>query len=308
MSAIKTLRIAYIGADWNHDFDYKSNLIFLILKKASQRNVEVVKKIKDADLIVVYPYLSGSWAFRAKCALATFAKKIFQVNDCTSLLRWMLGVGRTPMLFISHENLDRPFWWKLYGNFLINSKVPRLTFWPKIIDPRGCRFPYWYNYLSWKEYPRDDNYARFGRYYSATELLTPLVIKANRKDAVVVISSHLDHPRDAMIKKLATQQKIEIYGSAGISFKGTKIELMRNYKFAFCAENSVGFGYDTEKIPEAWVAGCIPIVIYLNPFSDFNPEILNLNPEDPKTYTNVTLLKSEPSLEEVEAYVKKEFF
>ena len=212
------------------------------------------------------------------------------------------------MLFISHENLDRPFWWKLYGNFLIKSNVPRLTFWPKTIDPRGCRFPYWYNYLSWKEYPRDDNYARFGRYYSATELLAPLAINESRKDAVVVISSHLDHPRAAMLEKLGTQQKIEIYGSAGISFKGSKIELMNKYKFAFCAENSVGFGYDTEKIPEAWVAGCIPRAIYLNPFSDFNPAILNINPDDPNTYAKVTLLKFEPSLEEVEAYVKKEFF
>jgi len=52
----------------------------------------------------------------------------------------------------------------------------------------------------------------------------------------------------------------------------------------------------------------VPLGVYLNPFSDFNPAVVDINPSDPTSYARVPLLKTEPSLDEIEAYVKKEFF
>ena len=300
--------LAYVGADGPIDNNYKNDLLCQIIEKVSERKVKIVKNKSEADLILAYPYMAGKISFNLKWIAATIAKKIFGLKDCTWIFRWLIGVGRQPLLFISHENLDRPFWWKMFGTFLVSSDVPRLTFWPKQIDPRGCRFPYWYNYVEWTQYPRDQCYSRFGRYYKVTELMSPLVLDSTRLNSVVVVSSHMDHPRSSLIKHIGDNFKVEIYGSSGIKFNSSKIELMRKYMFAFCAENSVGYGYDTEKIPEAWVAGCIPLAINLNPFSDFNPDILNINPSEPNTFTKTLLLKSEPSLKEIEEYVKKEFF
>jgi hypothetical protein len=78
------------------------------------------------------------------------------------------------------------------------------------------------------------------------------------------------------------------------------------YKYAFCCENSSGFGYDSEKIPEAWMAGCIPCGVYLNPYSDFNPEILNLNnSKSDQVIYSIPLLLKKPNLVEIENYIKQ---
>ena len=307
-TASRALRLGYIGADWSFGSDMEENLVFRIFKQACGKKIDVVKNVRNADIVIVYPYVVGNPSFRMKWVLAIFAQKLFSKNNSTSLLRWMLGVGKKPILFISHENLDRPFWWNMLGRFLIYSDIPRLTFWPDKIDPRGCRFPYWYNYLEWEQYPRKNHYLRFGRFYKIEELTQPIKFDSTRQDATVLISSHLDYPRAALLAEQKRQRKLDIYGNVGRSFKGAKLNIMQKYRYAFCAENSVGFGYDTEKLPEAWVAGCVPVGIYLNPFSDFNPEILNMDPDDPQTFADIPLLKTKPTLSDIEAYVKKEFF
>ena len=304
----KPLGVYYVGAGRSSDSILKDDLLLLILQKVSGRNVVIKETISDADLILAYPYMSGKIGFRTKWVVAVIIKKIFDIKDCTKLLRWLLGVQNKPVLFVSHENLDRPFWWKMFGNFLVQSEIPRLTFWPKQIDSRGCRFPYWYNYVMWNEYPRISHYPRFGRFYKISELMEPLKCDSSRKDVAVLISSHLDHPRGELVRAFRKQRDIDIYGGAGLAFQGSKLDLMKDYKYAFCVENSVGFGYDTEKLPEAWVAGCVPLGVYLNPFSDFNPAVVDINPSDPTSYARVPLLKTEPSLDEIEAYVKTEFF
>ncbi len=39
----------------------------------------------------------------------------------------------------------------------------------------------------------------------------------------------------------------------------TKLSILENYEFNLCPENQIYPGYFTEKIPEAYLAGCIPI-------------------------------------------------
>jgi len=305
---VKPLNILYIGAGRSPGTNIEDDLLLQILQKVSGRKVAIKKNRHEAELIVVYPYVSGQLLFRLRWVIAAVLKKCFKVGDCTKLFRWLLGVSNVPVLFVSHENLDRPFWWKMFGNFLVQSDIPRLTFWPKQIDPRGCRFPYWYNYVMWDDYPRISHYPRFGRFYKISELMEPLKCTPNRKDSTVLISSHLDHPRGALVKAFQMQRDMDIYGGAGMAFQGPKLDVMKDYKYAFCVENSVGFGYDTEKLPEAWVAGCIPVGVYLNPFSDFNSAVVHINPIDPTSYEHISLLKTEPSLHEIEAYVKAKLF
>ncbi len=283
----------------------KDDLLLLIIQKITGKSAAITSNINDADLVLVYPYVTSSLLFKIKWSLSMLAATFHLIGRDKINLRWLLGIKNKKALFVSHENLNRPYWWNMLGRFLIDSDLPRLTFWPTKIDPGGERFPYWYNYIDWPAHPRNTRYSRFGRFYKLSELCAPLLPTPNRFDKAIVISSHLDHPRSALLKSLQSQFQFDIFGSVGSKLEGSKLDKMQQYKFAFCPENSVGFGYETEKIPEAWVAGCIPIGIFLNPYSQFNPNLQNINPHNLESFKNLKLLDSEPSLTAIENYVRK---
>lgn len=279
-----------------------NNLLLRIFEKVSGCKLIHVNSVRESDFVLAYPYGSAEFKFKIKWIIAFILRRLFQVKS-TSFLSWVLGVGNKPTLFVSHENLDRPYWWGTYGKLLLNSNLPRLTFWPKEIDPKGARFPYWYNYIQWDAYPRENFYNRFGRLYTIRELMAPLKMDLGREKKALCISSHLDYPRLALLENLKLSLPVDLYGNAGKSFLGDKYSLMSKYRYAFCPENSAGYGYDTEKIPEAWAAGCIPLCGYLNPYSDFNPEILKLNKGNEELLLSTPLLLQEPTLNEIEEYV-----
>lgn len=281
------------------------DLLLLIIQKITGKNVKLTNDMHEADLVLAYPYVTSSILFKLKWVLSTLARNLRLVKVDAINLRWLLGIKSKKALFISHENLDRPYWWNMIGRFLINSDLPRLTFWPNEIDPRGARFPYWYNYIDWPNYPRKDCYSRFGRFYTLSELSSPLSTSSNRLDRAIAITSHLEHPRSALLQSLQSQFQFDIFGSAGSKLEGSKLDKMRQYKYAFCPENSTGFGYETEKIPEAWAAGCVPVGIFLNPYSQFNPRLINIEPRNPESYRDIKLLDQVPSLDEIENYVRK---
>jgi hypothetical protein len=221
-------------------------------------------------------------------------------------LRWVLGIGQAKVLFVSHENLDRPYWWNMVGRLLVESDIPRLTFWPKEIDPKGVRFPYWYNYIDWPTYPRENLYERFGRLYEIDELMRPLQVTKDRLPYAIAVGSHLDYPRAALLRSVRATMRVDCFGGMEKKFSGCKLDLMSQYQYAFCPENSAGYGYDTEKLPEAWVAGCLPVGFYLNPFSDFNPALFTeQNKLD--VATSQPLLLRRPDLTEIENYVRSIF-
>ena len=301
----KIINVAYIGVAGVDDKDPENELILRIFAAISNSSVRIVIDPRSADFILAYPYGSGSIIFKFKWFAFQIIKKFFDIQDCTKGLRWILGVGSKPTLFISHENLDRPYWWRIYGELIIKSKIPRLTYWPKDVDAGGVRFPYWYNYAEWKDYPRSNFYTRFGKLYNIEELMSPLKKSLRRIDQAILIASQLDFPRASLLQQLKKTMEVKIFGRAGSSFVGGKYQIMKNYKYAFCCENSIGFGYDSEKIPEAWVAGCIPCGVYLNPYSDFNPSVLNgLESTNSLNAYRSPLLLNAPNLIEIEEYVK----
>lgn len=301
-----SFQVKYLGLAPPKSHDVQFDLLLSIIGKVTNLNVQITHTTDDADLVICYPYVVGTLGYklawiknfiRARIGMVTISTK-----DC---LRKMLGVAKKPILFVSHENLDRPYWWNMIGKFLIESDIPRLTFWPKAIDPLGARFPYWYNYVDWVEYPRKNFYQRFGRLYKVEELMRPLEKDSlSRKNKAVAISSHLDYPRKTLLNNVMLVIQTDCYGAAGKKFSGSKLSLMQQYKYAFCPENSTGYGYDTEKLPEAWVAGCIPVGISINPFSDFNPKVVLHETSGPEECYNQPLLLKTPCLKEIEDYIR----
>jgi hypothetical protein len=301
----KILNIAYSGMPDPINIDVKNMLILRIFEAMSNSEVNIVTDFKSADLILAYPYGSGSIAFKVKWLIFLVIRKILKIQDTTFGLKWILGTGSKPTLFITHENLDRPYWWRIYGELIIHSKISRLTFWPKSIDAGGARFPYWYNYVDWADYPRPNFYSRYGKLYNIEALISPLKEDTDREDAAILIASKLDFPRCSLLERFKSIKLVKVFGNAGLPFSGGKYHLMKHFKYAFCCENSIGFGYDSEKIPEAWIAGCMPCGVHLNPLSDFNPKVVNgleLN-QDQAAFRNPLLL-NKPNLNEIEEYVK----
>jgi hypothetical protein len=185
------------------------------------------------------------------------------------------------VLLVSFENLQHPYWSE-FGGLLLKSQIPRLTFFPRAIDPRGERFPYWWNYLDWPGFRRPRAvYRRYGRLYDLERLMQPIRRSSERIQRACWVGSN-DHaqPRELLRELVESHYGLDVFGPAGIPFEGSKLDVLSKYKFSLAAENSFGFGYDSEKVPEIWDSGCVPVGGFSQPLSDFNPNVLDLrNPE-----------------------------
>jgi hypothetical protein len=84
---------------------------------------------------------------------------------------------------------------------------------------------------------------------------------------------------------------------------GKKIDVLRKYKYCVVTENSTGYGYETEKTPDAVTAGCVPIGFIANPWSEFNAEstFFDVPRELPEELP--ALLRQEPKLDGLLEYL-----
>lgn len=184
------------------------------------------------------------------------------------------------------------------------------------------RFPYWKWYLTWDGFETSPFYGRFGERFSINNLLKSInethgSIKRKNFDTLpktaVLITSHLKRFRGRLAKLCDETIGCEVYGKAGQAFNGPKKALLSKYFFNLCPENRIGSGYVTEKIPEAFLSGCIPIT-HCRPDDlrkDFNPNaVVNLYgmsdqqisaklAEITENYDVFDKLRSEPLLLEV---------
>lgn len=159
---------------------------------------------------------------------------------------------------------------------------------PAVGENGVIRFPYWKWYLTWDGFETSPQYERFGERLSISKLLLSIneshgTVSREEFDALpkraVLITSHLKRYRGRLAKLCDQTIGCDIYGKAGMGFDGSKKALLSKFTFNLCPENRIGSGYVTEKIPEAFLSGCIPIT-HCRPedlSKDFNPKaVLNL--------------------------------
>ena len=158
-----------------------------------------------------------------------------------------------------------------------------------IMSDRHFRFPYWMEMIDWShEGLHGNRNPRFGALLKLEQLEQPLGGQfLERKRKAILLSSHLREPRATCIQAL--QRSIEVDGF-GPHFDSNikdhhhsgflKKDLLSTYAFNLCPENGLYPGYVTEKIPEAFAAGCLPITWVDESVSlDFNPTaVINLKP------------------------------
>jgi hypothetical protein len=156
------------------------------------------------------------------------------------------------------------------------------------------RFPYWMYHLDWcEELENQPPYPRYGVRLSIDRLMRPISESYIQKqldarlNRAVIFSSHLIEPRKRFFELV--EQTIGCDGFGNVFGRAdrsqAKMPVMENYRFSLCPENSIGDGYITEKIPEAFHSGCIPIT-WCRPedlAEDFNPAaVVNLYGLDDK--------------------------
>jgi len=279
----KTIRIATHGvAD-----DYGQSLVPLIIESLGYKIAWT--RPQSADLIIFGP----------------FSKRDEKKH------RWLPKPLR-PMLSAVLQHMQpnhRPVTLFQTGENLRHNHIPcdySLSFDLAVVGTRHCRLPYWMEMVDWRhEGVSGNRNPRFGQLLNINRLMQPLGREFLQKPfQAAIFASHLQEPRETLFNAVRRAMPVHGFGpyfDSAIkhhSMSGiTKQEVLKGYAFNLCPENSMYPGYYTEKIPEAFMAGSLPVTwVDSNVSVDFNPNaMLNLAPmmqEDFKGLEDLLLTKS----------------
>jgi hypothetical protein len=157
--------------------------------------------------------------------------------------------SKVKKIFYTGENL-RP-------NF--NECDYSLTFDFDSYDGRNIRLPLWMLQIDWfnKKGYKNPQYV-----IPLNDIRkNPLMDKPKQQFCSIVFNGRSPH-RWEIIEKLSKYKNVHCYGKPfGNWFYGedVKLNIISNYKFNICFENSISPGYHTEKMIHAKTAGCLPL-------------------------------------------------
>ena len=321
-SIMKKIKIASL---WNSTVDLNNNVIVNLIKNLSKKSIEFVS-VANCDILIFGPYESQS-------IFLTLTRKIFnkflnkKFNKILPNLEiYLLNRKIKPLrVYLSAENYNFP---DIKFDFSISSHMG-------INRDTHLRYPLWKEYIDWSDQGilRDlDPFAkRFNAYYNIEDLISPqgeFFLKKPRN--MCIISSHLNEPRRSIYSKFSEKFQVDGYGpyfNSNIkdhySNPIKKLDILKNYAYNLCPENSLYPGYYTEKIPEAFLGKCLPIswadnninydfntkafINLLNYSKDNYTEICELLKDDNflKKFTNEPLLLKKPTLDNEIKFINK---
>ena len=250
----------YLDPSIGGDFIWPDSIIALILKERYGSEIKLTS-FDRCDLAIYGPYPEPHRSFLCR------AFQRFQKASSHECIR----------LHITMEN-ERPQYDK-YEYFI--------GFDLGITNPNYLRFPYWMFVLDWPQLKAvGETYSRFGHLLSIDRLLEPLGSGfLERKRRAAFLTTHLREPRKSIFDLISETIPVDGFGRAFDSsvhhHKGSnlpKSEILASYAFNLCPENSMHPGYYTEKIPESFSSGCLPLA-WSDPLvaHDFNPDaVINL--------------------------------
>jgi hypothetical protein len=214
-------------------------------------------------------------------------------------------------IFFTGENERPPYGdWDCYLSFDLNS-----------YGGKNAYLPLWW--LSSSDLIRPTVSPYLGRSITLDEMLTPREsdYKKRKKFCVAFIGKAYPFRMQA-IAALSAIGKVDVFGgiarNSGKKAALEKYATSQQYKFVFAFENDLFPGYVTEKAPEAWATGAIPLYWgsdpsgYLNQNAMINlanyqnlesftkrvSEVFN-DPQEWHTIANQPILKKRPNLDEV---------
>ncbi|QWD32172.1 hypothetical protein G6678_01315 [Polynucleobacter paneuropaeus] len=265
---MKNIRISTQGTP----HDYRASLLPLVIQHLGY-HIDWVQPPK-ADLRILGPFLKAkkkySWCPKPlRPIVSAIDDSISSGNTQSSALT----------LFHTQENVRHDF---IEADFSISFDLG--------VDSKNhLRFPYWMEMIDWSHEGLTGNLnPRYGELLSLEKLKSPLGNHfLGRGGSGILLSSHLREPRASIYKAL---NKIVSVKGVGAHFDESiknhhssgflKRDLLNQFTFNICPENGLYPGYYTEKIPEAFYSGCLPITwTDENVMADFNSAaFINLLP------------------------------
>jgi Glycosyltransferase family 10 (fucosyltransferase) C-term len=311
---MKTIKIALLGTP----HDYKFGIVPLIINQLGYAISWVGQR--EADLQIYGPFYPRNqkpfrWAPKPIRPLIT---KIGSGID-----RGLSGRQSPPVtLFHTGESLR-------HDTFNTNFSI---SFDLGVQSPNHFRLPYWMELVDWShEGIVGNSNPRYGRLLSLKQMRLPLGDSfLSRTPKAAMITSHLLEPRKTLYH--AVNQAVGVTGFGPYFNKSianhhssnfTKEKILQDFAFNLCPENQLYPGYYTEKIPESFLSGALPLTwVDSNVCADFNPAaFINLEPMTwnrfeslgellndrtyLKSFCEQPLLTKELSLEPAKGFIKE---
>ena len=297
---------------------FNESIIFYLLKKISKKKIEFVSPEK-CDLLFIGPYDLETIRRRLAKTLAKKISKFINIDKYfKNLDLYMLARTSKPLrVFYPTENVP-------YNAYDADYYIsPALG----VNDEKHFRFPIWKEDIDWSNdgFARDlsfGNARRFGSWHNIENLTRPQGNNfLNKKRDVCIFAGHLAEPRKnfylSFLKEFNVggfgpyfDKKVKSHNLSNIF----KADIMKNYAFNLCPENSMYPGYYTEKTPDSFIGKCLPItwadsnikfdfnenaLVNLNDYMDTNlKDLFSLLREESflKKYTKEPLLLKKPNL------------
>ena len=131
---------------------------------------------------------------------------------------------------------------------------------------RNHRLPLWYARLAWPGFiqkPRKANSHNHGYedLISIESLTKGRTLDMSQKTKFcAMIAGNPEGLRINLYNSLSKYKQVDGYGNMfGNSLRKSKFEILPEYKFCLCPENSIYDGYITEKLIDAYAGGTVPI-------------------------------------------------
>jgi hypothetical protein len=293
---MKTLRVSFFAV--HNILDLTNSVFFQLLKKITKKKIELVSDNR-ADLLIIGPY--DSITFKKKILNLFLNKK--KIKDTLSFFPnldiYSFKRKYKPLrVFLSNENL--------------HENLPKYDYSFHhdigIVNNNHFRFPIWKDHIDWSHegFERELTLTakRFGSFWKLDNLLRPQGIDfIKKRKNVCLITSHMIEPRLSVYLKFKEYFQVDGYGpyfnkkinnhnSSNFSIR----DILQNYAFNLCPENSLFPGYYSEKVPNAFLANTLPITwADRNIDLDFNPKaFINLIDHAKNNYDDIcNLLKDD---------------
>lgn len=259
---------------WPNPVSSSDYVFATLLEKVLHRPVRVILENKgkvDIEIESVYgPTDLPNFTTRAYRFLASHSKKGIDFSKSKYSTNQQPSGNARFSIFFTGENERPPLGnWDAYLSFDQHS-----------YDGKNAYLPLWWLTSSDLIEPVISPY--LGRAITIEEMLTtrPSSWKTRKKFCVAFIGKAYPFRMQA-IAALSKIGKVDVYGgiarNQSKSVAKKKFTTSQDYKFVFAFENDIFPGYVTEKAPEAWATGAIPLYWGLDPQGYINQNsMLNL--------------------------------
>jgi hypothetical protein len=196
---------------------------------------------------------------------------------------------------------------------------------------RNLRLPIWYARLAWPEFiqkPRKPNFHNHGYedLISIDSLTRGRTLDMSQKTKFcAMVAGNPEGLRVNLFNSISEYKRVDGYGNMfNRPLRKSKFDLLKDYKFSLCPENSIYDGYVTEKLIDAYAGGTLPLYSGTKTVDiDFNQNSFvnyqnfgymdkfincvkhwDVTPEEYKYFYEQPLLEKAPSLDDAIAFVR----